>query len=309
MPDPPADVPRLDTAGIEAAFLAVVRDAAPDHVEAGRRLFARLPPDRWALEWHLPWWLGEALGLDEATRRAAVASNVLGLAFVRLEDDLVDGDLPPDAAVAAPELSRALFEAALRPYRAWFDNGSPFWQHLDATMDTWRTKTEVHDLVVRGAPLRIGAYGLCLRAGRPDAYPNLERCLDLALAGLVRYDHLADWRVDLDAGRWNAVVADLSPGPQTPSERPRRRRETLAAMLASDAVGDQFGQIRDDLLAAAELAGNPTDAAGVPIPGLAAHLAGLADSIATQGADYATELTTAGERAARLLLQRAPDDR
>lgn len=80
-------------------------------------------------------------------------------------------------------------------------------------------------------------------------------------------------------------------------------------MLASNALGEQFAQIRDDLLAAAELAANPTDAGGVPIPRLAAHLTSLADSIATQGADYATELTTAGERAARLLLQRAPDDR
>jgi hypothetical protein len=309
-----SDPSGLDVAGIDRAVLALVEAQAPGQVAAARRLLDRLRPDRWALEWQLPWWLGAALDLDDETRHAAVVSNVLGLAFVRLQDDLADAELAPDDLDAVPALAAILYEGALRPYRSWFDVASPFWAFLDATLRTWRAAMvggdpNGSDLAARGAPLRIGAFGLCLRAGRPGAYPDVERCLDRALDALVRYDHVADWRSDLEAGRWNAFVADVSPGPQAPTDRARRRRETLAAMLASDAVAAQFARIRDGLLAAGELADRPSDPAGLPVPGLAAHLRRLADTMATQGTDFAAELTAAGDRAARLLLQSGADDR
>jgi hypothetical protein len=270
------------------------------------RLMERLAPERWMLEWHLPWWLGHALELDSDVVRAFVLSNVLGLGSIRLQDDLADGEVAHGNVAAATALSATLYQAAIEPYRSAFRSGSPFWAHLEGSMAAWRAASgEEGQLAARGAPLKISAFAICLLAARVDLYPDLDRLLDDALEALVLYDHIADWQADLEAGRWNAFIAGISAGPQVPAERVRHRRAVLVAMMTTDAIAIHIGRVEAGVLRAADRADN----LGVPVPALATHLRRFACQAGEQGRDLQAHYRELGDRAARLLLDPPVDGR
>jgi hypothetical protein len=306
--NPSSVLPDLDLAGVAAAYERRVRDMCPEHLGLALRLLERLPPTRWTLEWRLPWWLGQAFGLDPSVAREIVLSNVLGLGSIRLQDDLADGEVAPGEVDGARVLAGAMYEAALEPYRVRFDRSSPFWRHLDKQMAAWRAATDREGspesrLAARGAPLHIVAAAVCLLSDRMEAYPALEACLDHALEALVLYDHLADWEADLDAGRWNAFVAAVSPGAQDPEARDRHRAATYVAMLTADAVAACFGRIDEGLLRSAAIA----DTLSPPVPPLADHLRRFAGGLREQGAAVQERYRALGERAANLLLSASVD--
>jgi hypothetical protein len=299
-----SDVSQLDIDAVRTAFEARVREACPDLLGPSRRLLDRLAPSRWTLEWYLPWWLGRALALDPATAHEIVLSNVLGLGSIRLQDDLADGEIPTGETDDAHRLAAALYDAALAPYRARFEPSSPFWDHLESAMRAWRvaaTNDGPARLAARGAPLKISADAVCRLAGRASACAAIEPCLDHALEALVRLDHLADWRADLDAGRWNAFVADVSSGAQVPEAHAWHRRAVLVAMMTTDVVADQVARIRSDFLRAAAFAEALGEDEGVPLPELVEHLERLAVDAAVQGARLGEHYRDLGDRAAKLL--------
>lgn len=299
-------MPELDIGAVRAVFERHVRETEPDLVPMAMRLLERLPPDRWMLEWLLPWWLAHALMLPPNTAREIVLSNLLGLGSIRLQDDLADGEVEPGEAVAASALSASLYEAAVEPYRSWFPPGSRFWAHLEASMAAWRAGSDDEGrLAARGAPLKISAFAVCLLARRSDLYRNLDRLLDDALEALVLYDHLADWQADLDAGRWNAFVAGISDGPQVPSERVRHRRAVLVALMTTDAIAVHIGRVEAGLLRAADVA----ETLDPPIPPLLTHLRGFALQTGEQGRELQAHYRDLGDRAARLLLDPPVDAR
>lgn len=315
------DVPELDIAGVSAAYERRVREACPEQLPLALRLLERLPPARWTLEWHLPWWLGQAFGLNREIAREIVLSNLLGLGFIRLQDDLADGEVAAEDVAGASTLSAALYEAALLPYRARFDPASPFWGHLEACMTEWHAATRgnvpsgsagigVGDpmngerrLAASAAPLKISALAVCLIADRPDAFPALDRCLDHALEAMVLYDHVADWEADLDGGRWNAFVAGVSSGPQLPEQRERHRRAVLVALMTTDAVAAHCARVQEGMLRAAALA----ETLRVPVPPLGAYFREFATGVDEQGTAWQERYDGLAERAAKLLL-RAPVD-
>ena len=276
------------------------------------RLLHRLEPARWGLEWHLPWWLGHEFGLDPRVSQDLVLGNVLGLASVRLCDDLLDGDLDENDSPAAPALSTVLYEAALDIYRSLFPPASALWHELALRMAEWRTaigdnaapsesnatnRDEIlRHLARRGSPLRISAFAVCLLAGRTDVYPTLGRCLDHALAAMVLFDHLCDWREDLAAGRWNAFVGAASPHAQTAESRARNRVEVATAMMARDAVAQFVTRIR------LELASARTLAVVLQLPALASHFAGLAARIEEHAGLLQARYRKLGEGGAAILL-------
>ncbi len=300
-----ADPPDLDIAGIRDAYQGRLRDLCPFHLPAAMQLLERLPPTRWTLEWYLPWWLGQALGLDGAVAREIVLSNVLGLGSTRLQDDLADGEISAEDVEGARALAAAMYDAALEPYRAWFDPLSPFWDHLERRMAAWRAAGAGLDLASRGAPSHLAAVATCLLAGRMDVYPKLESCLDQALEALVRYDHVADWEADLDAGRWNAFVAAVSPGPQGAAAGDRHRAAIYVAMLTTDAVARWFGGIDRVLQEAATIA----DTLSPPVPLLAAHLRTFAVGVREHGAAIHARYQELGDQAAKLMFQTPADAR
>lgn len=307
----PGDGSELDIAGISADYARTVSAAAPEHSGLALRVLDRLSPSRWVLEWHLPWWLGEAFGLDRATSREIVLSNLLGLASIRLRDDLADGDVAAGERTAAEQLADALYIAALAPYRARFDAVSPFWDGLDARMTEWRAAISANDgsdatsLAARGAPLRISSLAVCLLAGRPGAVASLDRCLEHAIEALVLYDHFGDWEADLDSGRWNAFVAATSAGPQLPGTRDRHRSATFVALMTTDAVTPYFARIDEGLLQSAAIA----DTLLPPVPPLSSHLRRFGAELRDQAASLQEHYRELGDRAANLLLQTPLDAR
>lgn len=290
----PLDAPALDVGAIETAFDEHVSVLpARDRALAARTL-ERVRPPNWTLEWHLPWWLGHAFGLAPATSLQIVASNVLGLVATRLEDDVVDSEVAGNEVEAAQRVSAALFGAAVDLYQPLFDAGAPFWAELDATLTAWRASPR-GSLAGRGAPLKVGARAICLLADRAATWPQVESCLDLALTALARYDDLCDWEADLEAGRWNGLVASAAAAPQTFANRSRNRASVLLALMTGPAASDGFGRVATDAARAAALAH------GFGSTALADHLAVVGARAAAQGLAVESHYVSAANRATELI--------
>ena len=249
---------------------------------------ARVQPPNWTLEWQLPWWLGASFGLSAATRREIVVSNVLGLAAVRLQDDLVDRELPDRDRVTASRLAPILIERASAIYRDWFPPEAPFWRDLQLDLADWRrsmaaTSTPRREpppldaLASRAAPLLIGARAVTVLAGHASDWPPIERCLRHGVAALALLDDVTDWERDLDAGRWNAFVALAGGDVQTPARLEANHRTVLASLLTQGAAGRTLELVGDEAAAAAALARR------LGCPPLSEHFA----SVATQARDLA----------------------
>ncbi|MBA2275568.1 MAG: hypothetical protein H0W00_02565, partial [Chloroflexi bacterium] len=268
------DLPELDVRAVAEAYEGRVTGAIPELRSLALRTLDRVGPQQWRLEWHLPWWLGDELGLPADVSREIVLSNVLGLASIRLEDDLIDGDIAADEIASAKALSIALYREAVELYRSHFDDASLFWSRLDSYMTEWRSATSnaapdtshgrgdalVRRLARRGAPLKISALAVCLLADQEHRFLVVHRCLGWALAAMVLYDQFVDWEEDLAAGRWNAFVASAAPYPRAPSVSAGQRSAVLVAMMTAGAVSEHFGRVHAAAVRAtgfAEQVGSP----------------------------------------------------
>jgi hypothetical protein len=223
---------------------------------------ARVSTPNWALEWSLPYWLGQAFGLPDEETRALTAANVIGLAYVRLQDDLVDGEPGIEAGGTGPLLATALYHLWLESYRPLFEAASPFWRSFDAYLLQWLRGT-LHDrlgmpgagvkmvneaqaleLAARGAPLKVGATGACLRASREQDVRAAELTIDSLLAAAVLLDHAQDWREDLAAGRYNAFVASAARREDKIGDEGGLERAVLAELFLGDAAQPYFALIQ-----------------------------------------------------------------
>jgi hypothetical protein len=225
--DPLPGLPAVEAATARAAYLAALGRFSPEIYEAGRGLLERIDRPNWAVEWSLPYWLGEAFGLRRQVKRALTLANVFGLAYVRLQDDAIDGELAREESATAPMLAAALYHLWLEQYRRLFDATSPFWHYFERDLATWLraalrdgreptassngTATITHEhaleLAERGAPLKVGAIAACLLAFREHDVPAAEQAIDHLLGAAVLLDHVHDWSEDVEAGRYNAFVS------------------------------------------------------------------------------------------------------
>ena len=241
------------------SILDVLGQCRPDLVEFGGQTLDRVSPPDWTLEWYLPLWLGRRFELTPAQERQLVLNSAWGLISVRLSDDLQDGELPERAASLARRLGPFCYDQAVAGYHSLFDQDSPFWNLFHLYLARWRASAadqagpeltidpanpaSARGLADRGAPLKIAAAAACFLAGRGDAVPPIEALLNDILLALVLYDHAADWTQDLAAGRTNAFVACLSPGPQTPDQSETRRSQVLGKLFLGDASRAYFDSI------------------------------------------------------------------
>jgi predicted hotdog family 3-hydroxylacyl-ACP dehydratase len=292
----------MDVERLSAAYAIRVRAVLNGEFPGELRLSDRLDPRRWALEWNLPAWLGRHYGLEPLLSEELCLSNVLGLASIRLRDDLQDGEL--SAATdqrSAIHMSDRLYEEALGIYRRSFDPASEFWPQLGLRMEEWRAATmdggSAKHLAMRGAPLKISAFAVCLLAGRVDQFPAVGRCLDHALTAMVLYDHVVDWREDLAAGRWNAFVASAT----VPGGGPLSGAAGVElSMMTTDAVSAYFELIGKELNRAAALA------SGLGVGELETHLRRTAADLEGQGRALAARYMEISERAHQLLFGNQP---
>jgi hypothetical protein len=251
-----------------------VREAAPEQVRGAARVLDRLPPARWTLEWFLPWWLGDTFAWT-ATSPTTSCSQPVRLAFVRIHDDLVDGELgaDPDGDVAADGMRRGCRAEALAALMydeaiARTGAGSVRCRRcgtLERYVAEWRSTTltagrratgpsPATDPMSSACDARRAAEDRRLRRvrarGTLGRFAEIERALDHALTALVAYDHLCDWEADIAAGRWNAFVAANSTLRQPAENADRLRAAMFVTLLTGDAVAAWSARIAGELAAA-----------------------------------------------------------
>lgn len=254
---------------VRASYCAALEQLPPPLVDAGRRVLDRISTSNWTLEWYLPRWLSNAFGLQPDVSRALVLSNVYGLAYVRLQDDLADGEVSRASWVPTLCLANTLYHQAMLHYIWLFERQSPFWGYLEQFMAQWLRATlssnkppttdfrsyaeeDFLRLAERGAPLKICCAGACLLADREGVIPVLASALDHLLVGAVLLDHAYDWADDLAAGRYNAFVAYASPLPQVPGQEEANRRRVLEEIYLGEAARPYFNVLRKHVRTAIE---------------------------------------------------------
>ena len=220
--DDPALVPQV------ARYTASLAVLPARQRRAGKRLLVNISTTNWFVEWNLPRWLGRTLALSPHDTDELVLGNVFGLAYVRLQDNLFDGD-QAGGMEEATALASSLYRHWIGQYRLLFASSSPFWEYLDRFCGQWlRASLEmggpngdelrsgsaepVLRLAERGAPLKICCAAAYLLAGREAVDPGLLAGISYLLSGAVLIDHADDWQADLIAGRYNALAAFVSPG-------------------------------------------------------------------------------------------------
>jgi hypothetical protein len=252
-------------------YLAAFRAAPPRLADAAVAWLETIRPPQWALEWSLPFWLSESLRLPSVATRCLVLSNVLGLAYIRLQDASTDSETLTVQPGLGPLLSTLFYQRWMQEYINLFGDDQRFWACFDQYMTEWLEATVASNempehgfqdydsddflrLAHRGAPLKVCAAGACWLAGREDLLPKLADAIDHLLVGAVLLDHAQDWSDDLAAGRYNAFVAYATPLPQTPENRETNTRMVQQGICLGEAARPYFQIARVHLQTARMLA-------------------------------------------------------
>jgi hypothetical protein len=266
--------PRLSVTlerAVRAEFAAALAGEPPAVAEMGRRVLNRITPPNWTLEWSLPGWLGGTLGLGAPAIASLTLANVLGLAFVKLQDDLLDGEIEDEDRPVAQLLAAVLHRKWLLVFARQLPGESRFWVDFESYMVQWAQATlagrqgwprpfadwtdeELLMLGWRGAPLKSCAVAACRLAHRDELIPQFEAALDRLLIGAVLLDHAVDWSDDLMQGRPNAFVAYCSLRPQAPAHQEENRRAVLAELTIGKGGQSYFRLLLGELAAAQALA-------------------------------------------------------
>lgn len=266
-------LPRSEELAIREAFRARLARVSPLLGAEGNRLLARIAPDRWLLEWGLPLWLGETFGLTAETARALALGNVLGLAYVRVQDDLIDDELPSTTRASAMALATVAFQQAIVLYARLLADDERFWTALELRLGQWvqamrvaprlprdfvfhPDSIQLRSLSETGAPVHIGLVATCLLGQRHDLLPRLTTVLDDWLVANVLMDHARDWAADLEAGRDNYFVAYATPLEQGLDQREVIRRRILEMTYLGDG-GQAYFDLVLHHLASARAAARP----------------------------------------------------
>jgi hypothetical protein len=247
MNDIPDELSVGDTSQTERRILDEISAVSPGLHTAAVNLLRKIVTPNWTLEWGMPRWLGETFNLEEKVIDELVLANAYMLAYIRLADDLADGDEPASSL----GLALVIYHLWTRRYLRLFDEvkaGSTraFWTYFDDCMTRWlgatvgtersgpalQSYTEADYLLLadRGASLKIACAAACTIANSEAAIAELGAAVDDIMIGVVLLDDAFDWRTDLEAGRYNALVAFCSDLPQTRQHLEANRRAVLHEM-------------------------------------------------------------------------------
>jgi hypothetical protein len=211
----------------------------------------------------LPWWFEEAVfgAPDPRFQSDLVYSTISGYYFVRMVDDLMDGERPPDAGVLP-----ALFvfhTEFTRTYQGLFGSGDPFWDSLAAS---WIASAEMASRdALKGAATRaefietsarktvaarIPLAAVGHRHGRTDLLGPWFRFVDMFGRWHQMLNDIAGWQNDLEHDRQTYFL----------SQAPGRDPAAVGAWFVRDGLSAGFGELErwmDDCIAAAPALGSP----------------------------------------------------
>ena len=134
--DPPV-LPAVEMLAASESYVAAFQTAPPRLAAAAVAWLDGIRPPKWALEWSLPFWLGESFHLPGPATRGLVLSNVLGLAYIRLQDALADGETLGIEPELAPALSTLVYQRWMQEYRRLFAGEPGFWTNFDRYLAEW----------------------------------------------------------------------------------------------------------------------------------------------------------------------------
>lgn len=252
----PADDPSL--VAVRARYLTAVERLSPRLAAPASRLVERLSTANWLLEWNLPRWLGQAFGLPPEVSEELVLANLYGLAYVRLQDDLVDGEVGGEERETSILLGTALYHMWLIQHVSLLQGQQDFWRCFDEYLGQWLRATmerggpgrdelragdagAMRRLAARGALLKVCCAAACSLDGQEARLESLEAGIDHLLAGAVLVDHAQDWEEDLASGRYNALVTYLVPREQRADEGEDLRQAVLEELYLKDAARPYLG--------------------------------------------------------------------
>jgi hypothetical protein len=192
------------------------------------RLFECVAHPNWSVEWNLPRWLGEYANLPSTVIRDLVRANAIGLVFVKLKDDRMDGELDKRALDDAIHLERLLLKRARSTFSHLVDDAAQLDRSIDAHLKHWNDAGrssaafagfDLHDLrplADEGAPLFIVVEVINAIRSNSPIDDRIRASIHHYLVAAVLYDHLKDWRTDLTGGRKNyfisAMLGNNAPG-------------------------------------------------------------------------------------------------
>jgi hypothetical protein len=229
----------------------------------------------------MPWWLESTIRGSPAPgfQRDVVYSSVSGYYFVRMIDDLMDGERPAEPAVL-PILTffHAEFE---QTYFRYFPHGHPFWVACHsatlasaemASRDAGLTeidRTRFQEISARKiAGVRVPIAAVCHRHERTDLVEPWFRLADLFGRWHQMLNDIRGWSRDLDGGRSTYFLsqAAASIGPDG----------SVAEWVIGDGLAWGAAQLDDWMSELLELAD------GLGSPALATYLAERSDMLARE---------------------------
>lgn len=215
----------------------------------------------------MPWWITplEARGTDLQFQEDLCYSTLNGYYFVRLIDNVQDGDGPADLRQLLP--AGGYFHAQFQsPYQRWFPADHPFWATFQAA---WNEQAEAASVEAELTDIDLGAFlavsalkfgaakgplaAAAYRYGRQAELPAWFAFVDRLGALSQLANDLFDWHHDSVAGINTYIQSEY-----------RRRRsapdETIHRWIMREGFDLGAGQVRDwlaDLRALALRLGAP----------------------------------------------------
>lgn len=247
----------------------------------------------------LPWWCERSIRgtVDVAFQTDVAYSTICGYYFVRMIDDLMDGDAPPERAVMPAMI---VFHTEFqRTYAAHFPEGHAFWRDLAAVsfrsaeaaaadasagrIDR-RRFLRVSSRKVAGAKIPLAA--VCHRHGRADLLARWSRLVDLFGRWHQMWDDILGWSRDLSRGQATYFLSE--------GARRAGRRGSIGEWVMGDGLAWGTAELErwmDDLVDGAR---------GLRSPPLTRYLRARRAAVRGAMASLATDLAALADATRRL---------
>lgn len=169
----------------------------------------------------LPFWVGDAFGVEMEKRRQIALANLFGLLHFVIQDHLSDGGCPvteiPGFAISGTLLQQQMYNH----YLECFPPPTPFWSFLSKYWLEWAdsiawerqvgafsspSEDDLLRAARKAAPLKICTSGMAILSNRESQIPELEKAIDMMHMVVQMADDMADLAEDIAGNRFNTLL-------------------------------------------------------------------------------------------------------